>query len=224
MEIENNTATEATSSASIEKIRSAYIEYLLTHGKRPASVYKFCLDLGIREDEFYSIVGSFEGLEKLIWRGFADSVVSRLQVDDAFQSFSTREKMLTFYYALLESLKQNRSFVLFQLERTNKMDFVPEYIKGFRASFESFAETILNQGRSNGEIAKRPLLDKRYPRLFWMHLGFILLFWKSDDSADFEKTDVAVEKSVNLAFDLIGKGAVDSAVDFAKFLYQTKSR
>ena len=52
----------------------------------------------------------------------------------------------------------------------------------------------------------------------------MLKFWKDDSSADFEKTDAAVEKSVNLAFDLIGKGAVDSVVDFAKFLYQTKFR
>jgi hypothetical protein len=55
-----------------------------------------------------------------------------------------------------------------------------------------------------------------------MHLGFLLLFWRDDESAGFEKTDAAIEKSVNLAFDLIGKGAVDSAFDFAKFLYQAK--
>jgi hypothetical protein len=44
----------------------------------------------------------------------------------------------------------------------------------------------------------------RYPQLFWLHLGFILLFWKEDNSPAFENTDAAVEKSVNLAFDLIG--------------------
>ena len=37
---------------------------------------------------------------------------------------------------------------------------------------------------------------------------------------EFEKTDEAVEKVVNLSFDLIGKGAVDSMLDFAKFMYQ----
>ena len=41
---------------SADKIQSAYIEYLLTNGKRPVSVYKFCLDLGIKEDEFYQQV------------------------------------------------------------------------------------------------------------------------------------------------------------------------
>ena len=80
----------------------------------------------------------------------------------------------------------------------------------------------MNAGKGNGEIATRPVLDKRYPQLFWLHLGFILIFWKEDSSAGFEKTDAAIEKSVNLAFDLIGKGAVDTAIDFGKFLYQNK--
>ena len=51
-----------------------------------------------------------------------------------------------------------------------------------------------------------------------------MLFWKEDNSPGFEKTDAAIEKSVNLAFDLIGKGAVDSAIDFAKFMYQNKMK
>jgi len=55
-------------------------------------------------------------------------------------------------------------------------------------------------------------------------MGFLLVFWKEDESPGFEKTDAAVEKSVNLAFDLIGKGAVDSFIDFAKFLYQSKTK
>ena len=53
-----------------------------------------------------------------------------------------------------------------------------------------------------------------------MHLLFILKFWSNDESPNFEKTDAAIEKSVTLAFDLIGKGILDNALDFGKFLYQ----
>lgn len=215
---------KAGSNASEDSIRAAYVEFVLTQGKRPASVYKFCLDLGIKEETFYSFVGSFDGLEKLIWKGFIDKAVNRLNEDDSFAGFTVREKVLAFYYTLLEELKQNRSYVLFQLENFRKPELVPEYLKGFKTSFEAFFESTLNEGKGNGEIAKRPILDKRYPQLFWMHMGFILLFWKEDDTPGFERTDAAVEKSVNLAFDLIGKGAVDSAIDLAKFLYQTKMK
>ena len=130
--------------------------------------------------------------------------------------------MLAFYYTLLEELKSHRSFVLLQLSSHNRLELVPEYLKTFRTTFEAFIESILNEGKGNGEVATRPYLDRRYPQLFWLHMGFILMFWKDDDSAAFEKTDAAVEKSVNLAFDLIGKGAVDSVIDFGKFLYQNK--
>jgi hypothetical protein len=58
--------------------------------------------------------------------------------------------------------------------------------------------------------------------MFWIQIGFLLMFWKADNSRAFEQTDAAIEKSVNLAFDLIGKGAVDTAFDFAKFLFQIK--
>jgi len=71
-------------------------------------------------------------------------------------------------------------------------------------------------------VAERPYLDQRYPQLFWLHMIVLLGFWKDDSSSDFEQTDAFVEKSVNLAFDLIGKGTLDNAIDFAKFLFQSK--
>lgn len=215
-------ARMSSSKASEDRIRSSYIEFVLVHGERPVSVYKFCLDLGIKEEDFYNRFGSFDGLENHIWKGFLEKTKGRLKSDKAFQTFTAREKVLAFYFTLLEELKSNRSYVLFQLEHSKKFELVPEYIKGFKADFESFFESILNQAKGKGEVANRPILDKRYPQLFWLHLGFILLFWKGDSSPGFEKTDAAIEKSVNLAFDLIGNGAVDTAIDFAKFLYQNK--
>ena len=222
METTKKSARKSQNKVSENKIKSAYIEYVLIQGSRPVSVYKFCLDLGIKEEDFYNLFGTFDGLENHIWKGFLGKTIDRLKSDKAFQTFTAREKILAFYFTLLEELKSSRSYVLFQLENSRKFELVPEYIKGFKVEFESFFESILNQAKGKGEVANRPILDKRYPQLFWLHLGFILLFWKEDSSPGFEKTDAAIEKSVNLAFDLIGKGAVDSAIDFAKFLYQNK--
>lgn len=222
METAKKTSRKSANKTSADKIQSSYIEYLLINGRRPVSVFKFCLDIGIKEDEFYQQVGSFDGLERQIWNGFIEGTISRLNRDDSFPAFNTREKILAFYYSLFEMLTHHRSYILFQLENSRKPELVPEYLKNFKSNFESFFQSILNEGKSKGEIAERPVIDKRYPKLFWLHFGFVLLFWKDDSSPGFEKTDAAIEKSVNLAFDLIGKGAVDTAIDFAKFLYQNK--
>jgi AcrR family transcriptional regulator len=208
------------SSASADKITSAYRNYVLTEGKQPASVFKFCKDQGFKEAEFYQYFGSFEALEKAIWKNFVDDTRSKMVADASYSTFTTREKILTFYFMLAEALKTDRSFVLHQLKSWKKPGMVPAFLKGFKASFDEWINSVLNEGKASGEIAKRPYLDERYDVLFWLHLMFILQFWSHDESANFEKTDAAIEKSVNLAFDLIGKGVLDNALDFGKFLYQ----
>jgi AcrR family transcriptional regulator len=217
MQDTENVATES-------RIEKAYIEHILNNGTQPPSVYKFCSDLGIKEEEFYNHFGSFEGLERKIWKGFIDRTIERVKADESYQGFSAREKLLTFYYAFFEELKTNRSFVLIQLKKQRTLELTPGFLKDFRQSYVSYVEEIIKSGKENGEIARRPFFDKRYAPMFWYHMGFLLLFWRDDNSAGFEKTDAAIEKSVNLAFEFIGKGAVDSVIDFAKFIYQAKAK
>ncbi len=220
METTKKAKSKPTTGASGDKITNAYREYLLTEGKKPASVFKFCKDIRISEDEFYKHFGSFEALEKAIWKAFIDKTRKRLESDDAYASFTSREKILTFYFALAELLKSDRSFVLHQLKLFKNPAMPPTFLKGFKASFEEWISGVLNEGKNTGEVAKRPFIDERYQGLFWLHLMFILQFWIKDESSNFDNTDAAIEKSVNLAFDLIGKGVLDNALDFGKFLYQ----
>lgn len=195
---------------------------MLKTGKPPASIYSFCLDLGIREEEFYSEFGSFAGVEREIWKDIMSATIRRLTADKAFQGFSAREKMLALCFTLLEELTRERSFILVQLGSTGTLELTPAFMRDFRAAYVSFAGTILTEGQETGEVARRPYLERGYPRLLWLHLVSLLMFWKADDSPRFTKTDAFVEKSVQLAFDLIGKGAVDSAIDLARFMVQSR--
>ena len=209
--------SEKTANSSIIQ---AYRDYVLTEGKKPTTVFKFCKYLGIKEDEFYAQYASFEALEKSIWTSYVVHTRTRMEVDKGYQGFSAKEKILTFYFSLAELLKTDRSFVIHQLKSVKNPAVVPVFLKGFKSSFEEWVNEVLNEGKTSGEVAKRPYLDRRYDSLFWLHLVFILQFWAHDESPNFEKTDIAIEKSVTLAFDLIGKGVLDNALDFGKFLYQ----
>jgi hypothetical protein len=66
------------------------------------------------------------------------------------------------------------------------------------------------------------LITEKYDEALWLQVGFVFRYWLDDNSPRFEKTDAAIEKSVNFAFDLMGKSALDSFLDLAKFLYQSK--
>ena len=219
METIKKSKSKKSNSNTAQAIQANYRDYLLTEGKQPASVFKFCKEIDMTEASFYAQFASFEAIEKSIWKSYFVNTQQRLESDKDFGQFTAREKILTFYFSLAELLKADRSFVLHQLKSVKAPLSTPNFLKGFKSSFEEWINGILNEGKGTGEIAKRPYLDERYATLFWMHLVFVLQFWSKDESVNFEQTDAAIEKSVTLAFDLIGKGVLDNALDFGKFLY-----
>lgn len=214
------TKKKAKNTVGADKIKQEYVNYVLEHEKRPYTVFKFCKNIGIKEDSFYKFYGSFKALEKAIWKEYAISTIYRLKSDSNYAAFSAREKVLAFYFTLIEILKEERSFILFQLKKRKLPSAPPSFIRKFKKEFDPWASEVIEEGKQTDEIAKRPYLDQRYGSLLWFHMHFVLMFWVKDESADFEKTDEAIEKSVNLAFDLMGKGVVDNVFEFGKFLVQ----
>lgn len=92
----------------------------------------------------------------------------------------------------------------------------------FKDAFYDFAKDLLAEGRESREVEQRPFITNRYPDALWLQTQYILDFWIKDVSKGFEQTDTAIEKSVNTAFDLIGRSPLDSVIDLAKFIYQNK--
>lgn len=206
---------------SADAIVTRYREVILVEGKKPSSVFKFCKEQGFTESDFYKHFSSFESIEKHIWHACFLKVQEQMNADENFQGFSAREKILTFYFMIVEVLKEDRSFILHQLKSIKSPSIVPGFLKNFKAGYDAWLESVLLEGKNAGEVANRMFLEKQYVFLFWMHFVFILQFWSHDDSVGFERTDAAIEKSVNLAFEIIGKGVIDSALDFGKFIFQT---
>jgi hypothetical protein len=73
-----------------------------------------------------------------------------------------------------------------------------------------------------GEVADRKFLNAQYARAVWAQLYWLVQFWIKDDSKEFETTDAAIEKAVNLSLELVRPGPVDSIIDFAKFVFQNR--
>ena len=47
---------------------------------------------------------------------------------------------------------------------------------------------------------------------------FVLNFWINDNSGRFEKTDEAIEKGINVTFDLFQRSPIDNLFEYGKFL------
>ena len=205
-----------------KKIFEYYIKSVLENDKQPSSVFRFCKDFKIKESEFYKYFASLDYLRNQIFLEFFNNTKSLIQKEKDYSSKSPKEKLLIFYFTFFEVLLLNRSYVLFALQsgksRFEKMD----ELKSFRTSFKKFISILIREGNAN----KQNFISRRSEVIFsegaWIQLIFLLKFWIEDASPDFEKTDVAIEKSVRTVFDLFDSTQFESVIDFGKFLWKEK--
>lgn len=205
-----------------DSIISMYMDYVLEHEIVPKSVYKFCKNHEIEESVFYENFGSVTGIQKVIWDKFYTNTENLLAKNKEYESFSNKDKMLTFFFTFFELLTLNRSYVLFALQNERSVMKNMEQLKGLRKYLKGFASELIEAG-NEGKALK---ISKHNPSVFsegaWLQFLFILKFWMDDDSAGFEKTDVAIEKSVTTVFDVFDNTPLDNIIDFGKFLLKEK--
>jgi hypothetical protein len=132
--------------------------------------------------------------------------------------YTAREKALSFFYSFFELLKSSRSFAVYSIKKQPRTLSSPRVLDGLKNVFEAFAENILNEGIETAELSDRKFFSKRYKDALWIQFGFVLNFWINDNSAGFEKTDEAIEKGVNVTFDLFQRSPIDNLFEYGKFL------
>lgn len=204
--------------ATSQQIINGYIDYVLTNDEQPKSVYIFVKKLKITESDFYQFFGSFDSIEKTIWVTYTAEAIDTVKQQEIWSQYSSRDKMLSFFYSYVELLKRQRSFIVYSLKKHKSTFSSPEVLSGVKPIFENFALELINEGLETGELADRKFLSKRYKDALWIQFAFILNFWIHDDSAGFEKTDEAIEKGINVTFDLFQRSPIDNLLEYGKFL------
>ncbi len=199
-------------------IITAYMDYVLEHGSQPMTVYKFCKDHKIEEQEFYNHFGSFKSLRQHIWVALYDSTVATLRKDKAFEDYPNKDKMLSFFYTMFGNLTANRSYILFVLQEHKMMLKNLEQLKELRHKVKAFTTELIEAGNDEKahKVTKNPV--QIFSEGAWLQFLFLLKYWMDDNSPAFEKTDVAIEKSVKAIFDVFETTPLESILDFGKFL------
>ncbi|MGY6561450.1 MAG: TetR family transcriptional regulator C-terminal domain-containing protein [Luteibaculaceae bacterium] len=204
-----------------EALVDNYIDYVLTEGHEPKSVFAFAKHYKFSEADFYEHFNSFTVLEKEIWTDFVNTTIASVKADDNYQGFSVREKLLSFFYTYVEVIKGKRSYVTFRIKNIKSVA-PPSWSEGLRTEFKSYMLGLINEGVESNEIKLPPVINDKIDDAFYIQFVYIMRVWVNDESKDFQNTDAAIEKSVNLVFDLLGRGPIDAIIDFAKFAFKTK--
>ena len=210
-------ATKKTTSkknVSADKITAAYMEWVLTKEKAPLSVYKFCKENNFTETEFYKHFGSFNGLQIAIWNDFYEETIRLANRDEGYETYTNKEKMLTFFYTFFELLTLNRSYVLFTLRENQNVMKNLSQLKELRKKIKHFAADLI---RENNEDKNLKILRQSvtvFSEGAWLQTLFLLKYWMDDNSAGFENTDIAI--------DVFDTQPLESVLDFGKFLWKEK--
>ena len=206
-----------------EIIQDAYMDYVLTHGVEPHSVYLFAKGLKLKEAEFYEHYNSFESISMDIWDSLFSKTKEMIEKQEVWDGYSIRERMLSFFYSFCELLKSFRSYVGYSFKAGIPGIKESAVLSSLKKSFLSFSDELITEGLDSGEILDRKFITDRYRDGLWLQFLFIVQFWIKDNSPGFEKTDEAIEKGVNLSFDLMARSPLDSLIDYSKFLIQNPS-
>ena len=205
-----------------DDIISHYMDAVLEHHKTPKSVYAFCKLHAINEADFYSFFGSLEHLRQMIWVKFFENIQQTIAKDEAYSTYSDKNKLVTLYYSLFELLTLNRSYVLFSMKENDKGLKNLKDLKLFRQEFKDFIDHIIDENPKQ-EIGKLNKINKPvFSEGAWIQFLFLLKYWLEDTSKSFEKTDILIEKSVNTVVDLLDTKPLESLIDLGKFLWKER--
>ena len=68
----------------------------------------------------------------------------------------------------------------------------------------------------------KEMQHKSIDNTYWAQFLFILKFWLDDSSPKFQKTDLLIEKTLKVSFDLMENDTLKSVLDFGKFYMKEK--
>jgi AcrR family transcriptional regulator len=203
-------------------IVSKYMDAVLERNEEPKNVFSFCKEHKIDEATFYTFFRSLDALRQEIWVKFLENALTTIQNEEAFSTYSDKNKLLTLYFTLFEILTLNRSYALFALKENKEGLKNLKNLKQFRNHFKDFIVTIIDTENSEMKEKLAKVTKPIFAEGAWIQFLFLLKFWIEDTSKGFEKTDVLIEKSVNTVVDLLDTKPLESLFDLGKFLWKEK--
>lgn len=205
-----------------DQIVSMYMKYKLENNKKPISVYQFTKENSFEEKEFYSFFGTLESIEKEIFKIFLEKTIALIQKDPSYATYDMKSKMLSFYFTFFEMLSANRSYVVMSLkEHQNQLKNLLQ-LSNLRIEFKNYITEIMTDEVRTQHENFQNFQEKALQETSWIQLLLTLKFWLEDESPDFEKTDIYIEKSVKASFELMNIAPLDSLIDFGKFIFKEK--
>jgi len=206
----------------VPQLIDMYMDEVVRLQAKPADIASFSIKYNFEEDEFYEHFESFAALDQAIFKILFDTSVATLAESPDFVSFSKKDKLLSLFYTFFENLSLNREYVMVTIATYGNQLKALFVFSDMKISFSQFMamlnfETINLNIETVENIQKTSIAEGA-----WVQLLLTIKFWMTDDSAEFMKTDIFIEKSINTSLELLNTQSFQNILDLGKFLYTEK--
>jgi hypothetical protein len=198
------------------------MDFVLENNKTPESVYNFAKANHFDESQFYRFFGSFEALDSAVYESFFNNTTKTLKKSKEYKNYDAMNQLLSFYFTFFGNLTANRSYVSKSLQAEMTGLSKMKKLKPLRKKFLDFVDELDLGGFNLNNKQLDDIKDRVVNESYWIQMLATLKFWIDDDSADFEKTDLFIEKSIAASFELANTKPLKSVIDFGKFLFKEK--
>jgi hypothetical protein len=205
-----------------EKIVSMYMNDTLEDNAKPTNVYHFAKKNDFTEAEFYNFFGNLDSIEKEIFELFFSKTIDLLNKNPDYEGYDMKSKLLSFYFTFFELLTANRSYVVLTLKQHQNQLKNVAILNNLHKHFKNYISQIITDDYRTTTERFQKFQEKATTESFWFQFLLTLKFWMDDTSAKFEKTDIYIEKSVKVSFELMNVAPIDSLLDFGKFIFKEK--
>ena len=199
---------------------NAFTEYVQREGKRPRSFTDFCESQHFTAEQVKVRYKTLSALEKAAWLHWYEETISILADSADYKNYSARERLLSFYYTWMDTVKPLRNYMKTAPALPKLFSGVDWFLADIQKAYLRYAKEIVHLAAANEEIMKRFVLQNFYDKALWLQFLFIMNYWLKDKSEDQTKSDEVIERSVNLFFELASRNQLDSILDFGKFLFK----
>ena len=221
MAVKKETPGAETETAKKARFQELYLHYVQVHHKKPFTSRHFLEGTDLESDNLYDYYPSMKALQRDIWGNFFADTLAALQSEAVYAEYSSYEKLLSFYYTLIEILKPHEAYFKACFGGHWSMHLLRKsYLREFKQHYKAYISKLIEEARLQEEIADRMAIEKYYDKALWYQVLFVFHFWANDQSEEASKTDAAIEKAVRLSFDLLIPNAADSFFDLGRFMLQ----
>jgi hypothetical protein len=201
-----------------QSIKQAYKELAVADKILPLSLKLVGEKAGLSLAEVRDLYPGSLDIQREIWVDYLQGTLETIEESPEFAEYLVREKLLAFYFTFFELLGDDRDFLQLFKQKLGIWNYNPEFMAAFKVAYLEFVSMLIAEGSSNEEITERMVMGGQYTGWHWPQLLYLVNQWLNDSTEGFAHTDQAIEKSVNLGFDIMGRNLFDSAFDFLKFV------